>query len=301
LSRITSLMTGTFALALAALAAGSASATAAGTLPTFAVTMTGNSISVPSTVAAGAVNVVSSVSGEAAGSPTLVRLQPGVTPAQAFDAVQSHGGDPNALQGLASVVFNVQANQGTSSAQTLLTPGNWVALDTTKNNPNKWPFTTFTVTANSAPASLPAAGATVETQEFRFLTPSRLHSGEVVRFVNGGYLVHMVIGFRVKNMAAAKAVVALLRAGKDKEANKFIVGPPPGWVGTFSPGAIRTCPPRGARAARRTPLCVQRGPRDTRSAIRSDHCARARRRPRQARLSQRGASGAKASPTVASR
>src|SRR6201996_4276470 len=231
-------MTGTFAMALVALAAGGASATAAGTLPTFAVTMTGSSISVPSTAPAGAVNVVSTVSGEAAGSPTLVRLQPGVTPAQAFDAVQSHGGDPNALQGLASVVFNVQANKGTSSAQTLLTPGNWVALDTTKNNPNKWPFATFTVTANAAPASLPTPGATVEAQEFRFVAPSRLHNGELVRFENGGYLVHMVIGLPVKNMASAKTVVALLRAGKDNKANKLIVGPPPGWVGTFSPGGI---------------------------------------------------------------
>jgi hypothetical protein len=236
--RIISLATGTFAMALAALAAGGASATAAGTLPTFAVTMTGNAISVPSSVAAGAVTVVSTVSGEAAGSPTLVRLDPGVTFQQAFAAAQAAGGDPNALQGLASIVFNVPANKGTSSAQTVLTPGNWVALDTTKNNPAKWPVATFTVSANSAPASLPAAAATIKTQEFRFLGPSRLHNGEVVRFMNGGYLVHMVVGLPVKNMAAAKTLVALLRAGKDNKANKLIVGPPPGWVGTFSPGGI---------------------------------------------------------------
>jgi hypothetical protein len=236
--RIISLMTGTFAMALAAIAAGGASATAAGTLPTFGVTMTGNSISVPSTVPAGAVNVVSTVSGEATGSPTLVRLDPGVTFQQAFAAAQAAGGDPNALQGLASVVFNYQANKGTSSAQTVLTPGNWVALDTTKSNPTKWPRANFTVTANSAPASLPAAGATIKTQEFRFVSPARLHDGEVVRFVNGGYLVHMVIGLPVKNMATAKKVVALLLAGKDNKAQKLLSGPPPGWVGTFSPGGL---------------------------------------------------------------
>src|ERR1700761_983619 len=180
-------MTGTFAIAAAALAAGGTSATAAGTLPTFGIAMTGNSISVPSTVPAGAVNVVSTVSGEATGSPTLVRLDPGVTFQQAFAAAQAAGGDPNALQGLASIVFNVQANKGTSSAQTLLTPGNWVALDTTKNNPTQWPRAGFPVSATSAPASLPAAGATIKTQEFRFVGPSRLHNGEGVRVINGGY------------------------------------------------------------------------------------------------------------------
>ena len=225
-------------MALAVFAAGGASATAAGTLPTFAVTMTGNSISVPSSVPAGAVNVVSTVSGEATGSPTLVRLDPGVTFQQAFAASAAAGGDPNALQGLASIVFNAQANKGTSSAQTVLTPGNWVALDTTKNNPGQWPHATFTVTANSAPATLPTPGATITTQEFRFLAPSRLHNGELVRFMNGGYLVHMVLGIPVGNMASAKKVVKLLRAGKDNKAMRLIVGPPPGWVGTFSPGGI---------------------------------------------------------------
>jgi hypothetical protein len=236
--RIISLMTGTFAMTVAALGAAGASATAAGTLPTFPVTMTGSSIRVPSSVPAGAVNVVSTVSGEATGSPTLVHLNTGVTFQQAFAAARSHGGDPNALQGLASIVFNVQANKGTSSAQTVLTPGNWVALDSTKNNPAKWPVAFFTVTANSAAASLPAAAATIATQEFRFVGPSRLHSGELVRFENGGYLAHMVIGLPVRNMSSAKAVVALLRAGKDNKAMKLITGPPPGWVGTFSPGGI---------------------------------------------------------------
>jgi hypothetical protein len=231
-------MTGTFALALATMAVGGASATAAGTLPTVAVTMTGHSISLPSSVPAGAVNVVSTVSGEGQGSPTFVRLYPGVTFAQAFGATQRAGGDPNALHGLASIVFSPVANHGTSSAQTVLTPGNYVALDTSKNNPSQWPKTNFTVTANPSPARLPAAGATIMTQEFRFVGPSRLHNGEVVRFVNGGYLVHMVIAFPVKNMKSAKKAVKLLRAGKDNKTQRLITGPPPGFVSVFSPGGL---------------------------------------------------------------
>jgi hypothetical protein len=63
------------------------------------------------------VDVVSTVSGQPAGSPTLVKLAPGVTFAQAFAQVGAHGGDPNALQGYASITFNYQAPSGTSSAR----------------------------------------------------------------------------------------------------------------------------------------------------------------------------------------
>lgn len=208
-------------------------------MPTLTLTLTGNSITATSSVPAGAVNVVSTVSGEPAGSPTLVRLAPGVTFPQAFSAVQAAGGDPNALQGLASIVMSPQVNKGTSSVQTTLTAGNYVALDTEKGNPTKWPETTFTVTPSASPAPLPVAGATVATEEFRILSPKTLHNGEVVRFVNKGYLVHMVIALPVKNRAAAKELSALLLAGKDNKAMKLVTGPPPGFVGTFSPGGIQ--------------------------------------------------------------
>ena len=82
MKRITALTAGMVVAAVAA--ASGATATAAGTLPTLALTMTGKSITATSSVPAGAVNVVSTVSGEAVGSPTLVRLDPGVTFAQAF-------------------------------------------------------------------------------------------------------------------------------------------------------------------------------------------------------------------------
>jgi hypothetical protein len=236
--RITALSLGTVTMAVAAMAAAGASATAAGTLPTLALTLTGNSITAPSSVPAGAVNVVSTVSGEAQGSPTLVRLDPGVTFQQAFAAAASRGGDPNGLQGLASIVFNSVANKGSSSAQTVLTPGNYVALDTTKNNPTKWPETGFTVTPTASPTPLPAAGATVKTEEFRILGPTRMHDGELVRFENDGFLVHMVLALPVKNSAAAKKLTALLLAGKDRKAMGLVSGPPPGFVGVFSPGGL---------------------------------------------------------------
>jgi hypothetical protein len=236
--RTTARTLGTVVVAVAVMAVAGASATAAGTLPTFSLTLTGKSITAPASVAAGAVDVVTTVTGEATGAPTLVRLDPGVTFAQAFAAAAAHGGDTNALQGLASIVFAPQANRGTTSFQTVLTPGNYEAMDTNGSNPANWPHTGFTVTNNAAPASLPAPGATIQAEEFRFVGPARLHDGELVRFENAGYLVHMVIAIPVKNKAGAKAVTALLLAGKDNKAQKLVTAAPFAFVGTFSPGGM---------------------------------------------------------------
>ena len=228
--------------ALAAVASMGTPAVAAGSLPTFALALSGKSITAPASVPAGAYNVVSTVAGEAEGSPTLVKLAPGVTFPEAFGAVGSRGGDPNALQGLASITYNTVAPKGASSAETQLTPGNWVALDTVANNPAKWPVTQFTVTASSTPAALPSPQATIRTEEFKFVGPSTLHTGEMLRVENDGYLVHMVIALPVKNAKKAKALSVLLRAGLDRKAQKLVSGPPVTFVGTFSPGGMQQAP-----------------------------------------------------------
>jgi hypothetical protein len=236
LKRITALTTGMVVAAIAA--ASGATATAAGTLPTLALTMTGKSITATSTVPSGAVNVVSTVSGEAVGSPTLVRLDPGVTFAQAFHAAVSHGGDPNALDGLATIVANPMAPKGTSNAQTVLTPGSYVALDTVADNPSKWPRVNFTVTANPAPATLAKPNATVATEEFRFIGPRTLRDGQLIRYVNDGYLYHMIIALPTKNKASAEALNADLLSGNQKQANKLIAGPPVQLMGSVGPSAM---------------------------------------------------------------
>lgn len=236
MKRITALTAGMIVAAIAAISG--ATATAAGTLPTLALTMTGKSITATSTVPSGAVNIVSTVSGEAVGSPTLVRLDPGVTFAQAFGAAISHGGDPNALDGLAAIVASPLAPKGTSNAQTVLTPGSYVALDTTANNPNKWPHVNFTVTANPAPATLAKPKATVATQEFRFVGPRTLRDGQLIRYVNEGYLYHMVIAIPTKNKASADALNAALLANNQRKANKLFAGAPLQLMGTVAPGAM---------------------------------------------------------------
>jgi hypothetical protein len=223
------------------LAGGAATSGAAtvSTLPTITLTMTGHSVAVGGTPVSGAVNIVSTVSGERQGEPTLLYLKPGATFAQAFAAARSHHGDPNYLDPYGAIVFDALAPEGTSTAQTmLLQPGTYVAVDTVKNNPAKWSFTQFTVAPSAAPAALPAAKSTVKAIEFGFRGPSTLRDGTVVRFENAGFLVHMVVAIKVKNVASANALTGLLLAGKDRKAQKLAIGFG-SFMGPMSPGGVQ--------------------------------------------------------------
>src|SRR5204863_2464032 len=131
------------------------------------VKMNGKTITVGGALRSGGVRVVSTVTGERAGGPTFIRLNPGVAPAQLFKAAQ---GDPNNIALIASIVFSPQANKGTSSAQVSLRPGNYVALDSAAPPPAT-PFTTFKITKPPSPARLPAPKATRSSLEFGFRGP----------------------------------------------------------------------------------------------------------------------------------
>src|SRR6266576_243125 len=116
-------------------------------LPVITVTMNGKQITVGGALQSGGVRVVSTVTGEPAGGPTFVRLNPGVTPAQLFKAAQ---GDANDIALIASIVFSPPAHKGTSSAQVSLRPGNYVALDSA-SPPPATPFTTFKIAKAASP------------------------------------------------------------------------------------------------------------------------------------------------------
>lgn len=232
-------VTAVVAACLVPLAGEAAAASGASTLPTLNLALTGKTgILVSGSEVSGAVNVVSTFTGKGQGQAALVRLNPALPPAQAlaqgFQAVQSHHGDLNALTALGdALVFDASAP---STAQTVLTPGAWVALNVTGNgNPA---FMPFTVSQSPSPAALPAPGAVVAAIEFGFRGASTLHAGELVRFENDGYLVHMVVGIRVKNRAVAAAETAALRAGKDKLAMRLASGFA-NFAGPLSPGGMQ--------------------------------------------------------------
>jgi len=189
-------------------------------LPVITVKMTGKRITVGGALQSGGVRVVSTVTGEPAGSPTFVRLHKGVTVAQFFKAVR---GDPNNVALIASIVFSPQANRGTSSAQVSLRPGNYVALDAVKPPPAT-PFTTFTITKAASPAKLPAPQARMSSIEFGFRGPGTLHNGDLVRFGNDGFVVHMIVAARGASLAGAQKIAKLLKEGKERQAQRLVTG-----------------------------------------------------------------------------
>jgi hypothetical protein len=226
---------GAVAVCVVALAGGVTAATGASTLPTITLALQGaKAITVSGTPTSGAVNVVSTFTGKGQGQVALVRVNPATSPGQGFQAVQKAHGDLNALTPLGdAVVFDAGAP---STAQTVLTPGTYVALNITGNG--KPAIAQFTVAQSAAPAALPKPGATIRAIEFNFRGPTTLHSGELVRFENDGFLVHMIAGNGVKNRAVAAALTAALRAGKNKLARRLVSGFAD-FAGPLSPGGMQ--------------------------------------------------------------
>ncbi len=206
-------------------------------LPQLRIAMDGTSITVSGALQSGAVNVVSTTTREKEGDPILVRLNPGVTPAQALAFANSPGAenDLNNLAPYGAIVFNTSAPRGTSAVQTNLQPGQYVAVDTVNQNPSKQPNTVFTITAAAQPASLPKPKDTVSAIDFAFTGQKTLHRGDLVRFVNRGHLVHMIILLRLAPGADPGNVITLARQGSNK-AQQFITGAFEG-AGPLSPGA----------------------------------------------------------------
>jgi hypothetical protein len=226
----------------AAMLAGSVTATGSSvrsSLPTLTLALNGHSVTVGGASQSGAVNVVSTVSVSHT-EPTLIRLNPGVpfaAFAQAGAAIAAHHGDLNYLDPYGSIVFDVSADKGTTSAQAALQPGNYLAVDFSTNSANP-PHAAFTVTQAAHPAALPKPGAKIDAIEFGFRGPGTLHDGELVRFENAGFLVHQIQGIGVKNAKAAKHLTALLLAGNDSAAQKLVTNVPE-FAGPLSPGGAQ--------------------------------------------------------------
>jgi hypothetical protein len=228
------------AAVLAAVSLVSVGAAQASTIPTLTLTITKSSITVGGTTQSGAANVVSTATGVKEASAILFLIKPGVTAAEVESALKSGGGnDPNKSSKYGAIVFDGEASSGhASEAQTILAPGQYLALSGTGEG---GPMLTapFTVTVAKSPATLPTPQATIRTIEFGFRGPSTLHDGELVRFENEGFLVHMNLAAPVKNLKAAKQAIKLLLAGKEKQLEKLIIGPPGGFAGPLSHEAFQ--------------------------------------------------------------
>jgi hypothetical protein len=211
-------------------------------LPTLNVALQGTKgIVVSGSEVSGAVSVVSSITGRSHGAYGLVRLNPNEPPAvaiaQGFGAVQSHGGNENALTATGDAI--VVSADAPSTVQTVLTPGTWVALNISgMGQPG---FTVFNVSQSATPAALPAAAATEKSIEFGFRGSRVLHQGTMVRARNGGYLVHMIDLIGVRSKAAGNALIARFRAGfvSRRAARPFLNGVFIDLLNPASPGALQ--------------------------------------------------------------
>jgi hypothetical protein len=235
--RAATLLTSALVAALSLVAVGSAQAAP---LPTLTLALTKTSVTIGGTLQSGAVNVVATATGTKEAAAVLFQLKPGVTPDEFAAFVKSPKiKDLNNTSKLGAIVFDEEATPGqTAEAQTVLQPGTYIALNGEGEGGPK-AFTSFTVTASPAPAVLPTPAATVRSIEFGFRGPTTLHDGELVRFENEGFLVHMDVVFPVKNKKDAKKVVTALLTGKEKGLEKLAAGAPFSFAGPLSSGAYQ--------------------------------------------------------------
>jgi hypothetical protein len=229
----------TFLLLVAGVLAGPHEAGAAA-LPTVAIGVNASSITVSGSLQSGGVNVVSTATGVKESGAVLVALKPGVSAEQLVAFVGSKGGSElNNVSKFGSIMFDTEVGAGhPSEVQTFLAPGQYVALATQEQGPPR-AHAVFSVSASNAPVALPAPQATVRSIDFAFRGPATLHVGELVRFENGGFLVHMDIAAPVKSRKAAKALVRAIRAGHEKQTFKLVSGAPITFAGPLSAGAFQ--------------------------------------------------------------
>jgi hypothetical protein len=107
-----------------------AASVAASSLPTLTLALTKNTVTVGGSEVSGAVNIVSTVTGEKSDGPVLILLKPGVTPAELGKVIGAIGPKSplDVIDPYGSIVFDGVATEGApSSAETWLQPGTYIA------------------------------------------------------------------------------------------------------------------------------------------------------------------------------
>ncbi len=228
---------------LAAVALLPVTAAEAITLPTISVALSPSSITVGGTLQSGAVNVVSTATGGKESSTSLVLLKPGVSVAEVDALLDADevGKEPNLSSKYLSIVFDgtITPAGKSTEAQTILQPGQYMAIDAEGENSSKWPRTSFSVGAATAPAALPAPQAIERSIDFAFRGPTTLHDGELVRFENEGWVVHMDLAFRASGKVGAQKIAIALFEGDQKALEKLAVGEPFSFAGPLSTGGFQ--------------------------------------------------------------
>jgi len=207
-------------------------------LPNLTLTIAKSSITVGGSTQSGGVNLTATATGVKEPSAVLFLIRPGVTTSEVESALKGSK-DPNKTSRYGSIVFDAEIPTGKSAeAQTYLQPGQYLALLPGEGK-SAGAHTFFTVTPSPSPVALPVAQATIRSIEFGFLGPKTLHDGELVRFEDEGFLVHMDVAFPVKSLRAAKQVVQGMHSGHEKGLQKLAAGQPFEFQGPVSHEAFQ--------------------------------------------------------------
>jgi hypothetical protein len=231
----------TVAALTAAIGVFTAGAAQAATLPTITAAVSPTSITLTGALQSGAVNIASTATGGKEPSVTLFALKPGVSLAEFYAYLgENKTRDPNTTSKYGSIVFDAAAGKGKATeTQTVLAPGQYVALNAEGEKSSTWPRTSLAIAASPSPAALPTPQATVKTIEFGFKGPKVLHVGELVRFENEGYLVHMDVAIGAKSAKDAAKIAKGLSIGQEKGLQKFASGSEANFAGPLSSGAFQ--------------------------------------------------------------
>lgn len=232
----------TLATLTAVVAVFTAGAAQAATLPTITATVGSTSIAVTGALQSGAVNIVSTATGGKEPSVALFALKPGVSVAEFYAYLNENkaSSDPNSTDKYGSIVFDAAAGKGKATeAQTVLAPGQYVALNAEGEKSSAWPHSSLAIAPSPSPTSLPTPQATEKTVDFAFKGPKVLHVGELVRFENEGYLVHMDVAIGAKSAKAAAKIAKGLAAGQEKGLRKLASGSEANFAGPLSSGAFQ--------------------------------------------------------------
>ncbi len=183
------------------------------------IARTSKAIEVHGTLRSGGAELVSALRGQL----VLIRFDQNASKKRLQAALARTVVNPNALDGVAVIVVDVAAHAGHSAVQVILRPGRYEALNITNARRSSWRSTYFRVLRSNRPARLAKPGARIEAIDFGFHGASRLHDGELVRFGNRGYLVHMISFYRARSRKAARRIAADLRRGHTARAKRLAV------------------------------------------------------------------------------
>ncbi len=168
----------------------------AGTLPTLTVAVTKTSITLTGAKESGAVNVVLTASGVKEAGAILFLMTPGVTDAEieSFFAAKGAAGDPNNTIKYGSIVFDAEVGEGKDKRSSDRPAGRQLPRAGARGRQRpQGPHLLHRHRRRHPGRLCRRHQATVRSIEFGFRGPRALHNGELVRFENEGFLVHMDI------------------------------------------------------------------------------------------------------------